>query len=177
MALARRLLMLVIPALVCAAVAAVPAVAAAEPGGEDCGKAAWPLASARTRLAAPVRTVEVGGRLSLPLEGAVTLDLSDRASAALPFPPTRQGRESRAGFARIAVPPPGGDYQITVSDGAWLDVFADGRPLAPLAFTGVHACPGVRKSLRFRLPAGEAVLVVTDAAGSGLGMVIDPVGP
>jgi hypothetical protein len=41
----------------------------------------------------------------------------------------------------------------------------------------VHACPGVRKSLRFRLQSGEAVLVVTDAAGSGLGVVIDPVGP
>ncbi|UDQ90429.1 hypothetical protein LJE71_05330 [Xanthobacter autotrophicus] len=177
MAPARRLLMLVISAIVCAAVASAPVVATAETAGEDCGKAAWPLASARTRLASPLRTVEPGGRLSLPLEGAVTLALSDRASAALPFQPTRRGRESQAGFARITVPPPGGDYQITVSDGAWLDVFADGKPLAPLAFTGVHTCPGVRKSLRFRLPAGEAVLVVTDAAGAGLAMVIDPVWP
>lgn len=177
MAPARRLLMLVVPAIVCAAVSAAPVIAKAEPAGEDCGKAAWPLASARTRLASPLRTVEPGGRLSLPLEGAVTLALSDRASAALPFQPTRRGRESQAGFARISVPPPGGDYQITVSDGAWLDVFADGKPLAPLAFTGVRACPGVRKSLRFRLLAGEAVLVVTDAAGAGLAMVIDPVGP
>lgn len=165
-------LMLLTPAL-----AVAPAVVRAETAGEDCATAAWPLASARTRLAAPVRTVEAGGRLSLPLAGAVALVLSDRASVALPFPPTRQGREAWAGFARLTVPPPGGDYQITVSEGAWLDVFAEGKPLAPLAFTGVHACPGVRKSLRFRLPPGEAVLVVSDAVGASLGLVIDAVAP
>ncbi len=171
----RRLLVFLM--LLSPALAAAPPVARAETAGEDCAKAAWPLASARTRLAAPVRTVEAGGRLSLPLEGAVKLALSDRASVALPFPPTRQGRDPQAGFVRLAVPPPGGDYQITVSDGAWLDVFVEGKPLAPLAFTGVHACPGVRKSLRFRLPPGEAVLVVSDAVGASLGLVIDAVAP
>lgn len=175
MGAAHRLLVFLV--LVSPALAVAPAAVRAEAAAEDCAKAAWPLASARTRLAAPVRTVEAGGRLFLPLEGAMTLVLSDRASVAFPFPPTRQGREVWAGFARLTVPPPGGDYQVTVSEGAWLDVFVDGKPLEPLAFTGVHACPGVRKSLRFRLPPGEAVLVVSDAVSASLGLVIDAVAP
>lgn len=80
---------------------------------------------------------------------------------------------------RLAAPQPGGVFQIRVPEGARLDVFAGGEALSPLAFTGVHACRGVRKSLRFRPPPspGEATLVVTDAAKSGFGFVIDPVTP
>lgn len=120
--------------MVCLAAAALSAAAGAAPGpvlaqpaAEDCDRPGWPLASARIRLAVPERTVEPGGRLVRPLEGAVMLSVS--AAAPLPYRPTRQARGPGAAFVRIAVPPPGGVFQITVSEAAWLDVFSGGDPL------------------------------------------------
>lgn len=149
-----------------------------EAGAQDCARAAWSLAGERALLAAPdARVVESGDRLALPLSGAVVLRLGPRDAARLPFPPTRAGQGPDAGFLRLEVPPPGAVWQITVSASSWIDVHAEGRPLEPVAFTGVRSCPGVRKSLRFRLPAGEAVLTISDAEADRIALILAPAVP
>lgn len=65
-------------------------------------------------------------------------------------------------------------WQITVSAPAWIDVVVDGAALAPVAFTGGHACPDVRKSLRHRIPQGQATLQVSGAVADCLRLVVRP---
>lgn len=154
--------------------ATLPAAALAAEG-EDCDRAAWPLAAERALLATPARTLETGARLALPADGAVAIALGPLAAAGLPHPPGRPPEDgTTAGAIVLDVPGPERVWQITVSASAWIDLFAGGRPLAPVAFTGVHACPGVRKSLRFRLPPGPVTLEVTGAHGDRIALVAAP---
>ena len=159
------------------AAAAMIALALAPEAGaqpaDDCARAAWPLDGARAALAAPgVPELDSGASLHLPRAGAVALRLVPLPDAALPHAPTRPPGEPLAGVLRLSVPGPARLWQVTISAPAWVDLFVGGRPLAPEAFTGVRACPGVRKSLRFRLPAGEALLEITDARDAGAGRLI-----
>ncbi|MFG1347231.1 hypothetical protein V5F59_20260 [Xanthobacter autotrophicus DSM 431] len=163
-----------------ALLAALPAVTLPVPAraaeGEDCDRAAWPLAAERAQLAAPVRTLENGARLVLPTDGAVGLALVPAAAGSLPHPPGRTPEEgTTAAAVLLDVPGPERVWQITVSAAAWIDLFAGEKSLTPMAFTGVHACPGVRKSLRFRLPPGAVTLQVTGASGARIALVAAPV--
>lgn len=154
------------------------AMAQAQTQADDCDRAAWPLASERARLAAPaLHGVESGGDLALPLSQGTMLRLLPRADARLPHPPSRDGAAPQAAFLRLKVPGPEGVWQITVAAPAWIDVFVNGQAVAPVAFTGVHACAGVRKSLRFPLPPGEAVLEISSATGEGIALLVERVAP
>lgn len=146
------------------------------PVAEDCDGAAWPLAAERAALAAlPAQAATSGARMALPVAGAIALTLAPAASAGLPHPPGRPPPPgTTAGFLTLDVPEPGRVWQITLSAAGWVDVFANGRALDPVAFTGLHACPGVRKSLRFSLPPGPAVLQISGAGTAGLGLVVVP---
>lgn len=159
-------------ALLCAALGSGPAR-----GDEDCDRARWPLAADRARLAAPdLMEVASGARLAPGggEGGAVRLVLQPGAALAHPA-----GRAPAAGtgsgFLRLDVPEPGGVWQVTLDAAAWVDVFVDGRPLDPTAFTGVHACPGVRKSLRFALTPGPAILQISGAQVKAVSIAIIPV--
>ncbi|ABS66682.1 conserved hypothetical protein; putative exported protein [Xanthobacter versatilis] len=143
---------------------------------EDCDRAAWPLATDRARLAAPgLRPVRNGDTLVLPNDSALRFILVPQAGANLPVRP-RHGEEGAfAGVVDLKVPPPERVWQVTVSANTWIDVVVSGRPLTPVAFTGVHACPGLRKSLRFRIPDGDVRLQVSGAEGARLDLLITPV--
>ncbi|MEP9352096.1 hypothetical protein ABLE93_00705 [Xanthobacter sp. KR7-65] len=119
--------------------------------------------------------VDGDATLALPLTTAVALRLTAGDAVDLPHPPTRPGGAAQAAFLRLVVPEPQGVWQITVAAPAWIDVFVVGNALAPLAFSGVCACPGVRKSLRFRLPAGGVVLEISHASRDRLALVIERV--
>ncbi|MET3353245.1 UNVERIFIED_ORG: hypothetical protein ABID33_001141 [Xanthobacter viscosus] len=164
-------------ALVLAAgfLAARGGVAGAQPVAEDCERAAWPLAADRALLSAPdPRRVTPGDTLVLPLDGALRLGLVPQVGANLPVPPRRGDGGTFAGVMDLKVPPPERVWQVTVSANAWIDVVVDGRPLTPIAFTGVHACPGLRKSLRFGIPSGDVRLQVSGVEGAWLDLVITP---
>lgn len=143
---------------------------------QDCDRAAWPLAADRARLSAPgLRPVRPGDVLVLPLHGALRFILVPQPGANLPVPP-RTGEEGAfAGVVDLQVPAPERVWQVTVSANAWIDVVVDGRPLTPVAFTGVHACPGLRKSLRFRIPSGDVRLQASGAEGARLDFLVTPV--
>lgn len=171
-------------ALTAAMLVPLPGPAArAQPAGaaaEDCRLAAWPLEAERAQLSAPgLRKVGSGERLALPLDGAVELDLVPQAAATLPHPPHAAGEGGSggpafAGVFALDVPDAGRVWQITLSASAWIDVLVEGRALDPVAFTGVRACPGVRKSLRFRMPQGQMTLQVSGAAGERLRLLAAP---
>lgn len=116
-----------------------------------------------------------GDTLILPLDGALRLTLVPQAGANLPVPPRKAEEGVFAGAINLTVPPPERMWQVTVSANAWIDVVVDGRALPAVAFTGVHACPGLRKSLRFRIPGGDVQLEASGVEGARLDLLITPV--
>ena len=59
--------------------------------------------------------------------------------------------------------PPGGEIQFSLSDEAWIDVVQDGKTVKSAAFSGVKTCPGIRKSVRFKLAGGAAIVQFSGA--------------
>lgn len=127
----------------------------------DCGRLAWNLDAERALLAA------AGGVEQVDPPLARRLSLKPMADAALPKPPERAPRASQPFAAFTTVPiPAAGLYRVTLDSEGWLDVIQDGAYRRADAFTGARDCPGLRKSVRFRLEAGEALVQVNrDSAG------------
>lgn len=171
--------LLVLPMLLAAGLLAMgggAGTAQPAPPAQDCDRAAWPLEADRARLSAPgLRSVGSGDVLILPLDSALRFVLVPQAGANLPVPPRKGEEGGFAGAVTLKIPPPERVWQVTVSANAWIDVVVDGQALTPLAFTGVHACPGLRKSLRFRIPGGDVRLQVSGVEGARLDFLITPV--
>lgn len=151
---------------------ALPATASAAEGS-GCAAAAWPLEAEGARLqAAGLPRIPSGVTLAPDSPTAFALALVPAGEAGLPTPPERApGTGARfAGFVRLAPPQHDGVLQITLDQGAWIDLVQDGAPLKPTAFTGVRDCPLARKSVRFSLKAGDApvLLQVSGAAADTL---------
>ena len=140
-----------------AALAGLLATGAAHAAGTGCGGFAWSLDAERALLAAP----ETGDTTAPP--AFRRLAMTPLAQAALPMPPERAPREpgsALAGATRVSVPE-AGLYRVTLPAEGWIDVIQGGAYRRPEAFTGAKDCPGLRKSVRVRLDAGEAVIQVT----------------
>jgi len=153
---------------------AAPAFAQ-EPVG--CDKFKWNLDSERAMLRSPDAARAASGTLiDKPLAGAVNVALVPFAEAKLPMAPERRPKQadSFAGFLRIAALPAAGDYRITLSQGAWIDVVQDGRYLKSGPFSGAEGCEGVRKSVTFHLPAQPFVIQVSSVQAPTIGIVITP---
>lgn len=132
----------------------------------DCAAAAWPLDAPRARLAAPgLVQVASGGTLAAP--GSAELQLRPRDEVRFALRPGRPPSQADAfaGFLTVRIPHTG-LWQFTLSGPAWLDAVEDGRLLPVVAFTGVHHCPGVRKSLRFSVKSGAVVLQISGATNA-----------
>lgn len=76
----------------------------------------------------------------------------DRAK--LPTPPERAPKEGTfAGFTSLRTAPKAGLYTVSLSSGGWVDVVQDGHFLKPKAFSGATDCDGIRKTMKYELPA------------------------
>lgn len=135
---------------------------AADP--EACAAHKWPLDGAIAVFAA-------GAAETLDAEGATwragqaqafTLRLSPQNEVAFVLPPerARAGGEGFAGVVRLTGLVDG-DYEVSLSQGPWVDVVQDGRYIPSKTFSGAAGCP-VRKSVRFALSAGEAWLQISE---------------
>jgi hypothetical protein len=153
------------------AVGLMPGIAwGEEPHGCDAFK--WPVkADAALLHAADRPTVESGA--SARIGNAVTLKLVALDAAALPMAPERapKTKPSQAGFLRLDAPAAGA-YQITISQGAWIDVIQNGHYIKPTAFSGALDCPDVRKSLRVTLSASPLTLQVSGTEANAIGIAV-----
>jgi hypothetical protein len=151
---------------------ATPALAQ-EPVG--CDKFKWPLDRERALLAtaAPIAS---GADVAQPLAAAVNVTLAPLADAKLPQPPTRAPKQpdSYGGFLRVSSLPKPGTYRITLSQGAWIDVFQDGHEVNSLAFSGATGCEGLRKSVKFELTTAPFLVELTRSSASKIAVVITP---
>ena len=130
--------------------------AAAEPSG--CEGFKWPIAREQAALAAaPDKPVEKDGAITVGK--AVRAKLAPADKIQLPHAP---GRDVVAGtFATVlnlSGPPAAGVYTVSLSGGAWIDVFQDNLALKPMAHSGAKDCPNIRKTLKFQLAPLNTVI-------------------
>jgi hypothetical protein len=152
---------------------AVPALAQ-EPAG--CDKFKWPLDKERTMLASAA-TLPASGAVTVtaPLASAFKLGLFPADAAKLPMPPTRAPKPgTNAGAVTIPALPKDGIYRITLSEGAWIDVFQDNKEVKSVAFSGATGCADVRKSVKFDLDAKPFVIEISGTGASSVSFVITP---
>ncbi|WP_292064199.1 hypothetical protein [Mesorhizobium sp.] len=65
-----------------------------------------------------------------------------------------------------------GELQFSLSDEAWIDVVQDGHAVKSTGFSGVKTCPGIRKSVRFKLSAGPATVQFSGAKKADLKVAV-----
>jgi len=148
---------------------AAPALAQ-EPAG--CDKFKWPLDRERALLAAPV-PAPLAGTNAKPLGSAFTLSLSPYQPG--PITPSRPPKPgSNAGMIAMAAPPAAGMYRVTLSAGAWIDVFQNGHEVPSTAFSGATGCEGVRKSVKFKLDAEPFTVAISGSPASSIVLVVTP---
>lgn len=78
-------------------------------------------------------------------------------------PPERAPAAGTFGATASVTVPPEGELQISLSGEAWVDVIQDDRAMKSVGYSGVKTCPGIRKSVRFKLAAGPATIQLSGA--------------
>ena len=151
-----------------------PVWAAEEPSG--CDKFKWNIDRERAALTAPDRLKLASGAelAALPSTG-ITLALRAPSEAELPAPPERAPKEGTfAGLATFKSPPKAGRYTISLSAGGWIDVVQDGRFLKSITSSGVRECEGIRKSVKFEIPAKPLTIQISGVAVNSISLAIVP---
>jgi tungstate transport system substrate-binding protein len=106
---------------------------------------------------------------------AFLLKLEPQEKVAFAEPPERGARfaGAKAGVVSFSVPK-SGHYQITLSADAWIDLIQDGHALRSLGSSGRRNCPSVRKSVRFELQSGPAVLQLSSVSENAIKVAMVP---
>jgi hypothetical protein len=157
--------------LACLLVPAGP-VLAAEDGG--CSAFKWPLAREQAWLTAPHPSASSGDSTPRP-EGALTLKLQPADQVSFnPAPDRKPATGSFGATLAIGAVDKDGVYQVTLSDEAWVDVVQDGAKVKSSGFSGQKNCPGLRKSVRFKLKPGPAVLQISGAKAQQIDVAVGP---
>lgn len=114
---------------------------------------------------------------SLPDRG-IALELQPHPSVPYVLPPGRQPKiaDSSGGFVVVSNVPKAGQYQITASAEAWIEVIQNGKALASTTHTGRRDCPDVRKSVRFDLQSGAVTIQVSGVDSKLIKLAILPAG-
>ena len=110
--------------------------------------------------AADLQKVASGATLNALPEHGISVELQPHASLPYVLPPGRQPKmaDSSGGLVFVSNVPKAGQYQITASTEAWIDVIQDGKALISIAHSGRRDCPDVRKSVRFDLQQGAVTI-------------------
>ncbi len=160
--------------LAAVALIAAPGLAQAQEGA-GCNGFKWPLDQERAALTrADKPSIANGGALAYNV--AATLALQPIASAGLPKAPERAPKWSSdfAGHFSLATPAKPGVYKITINPGGWVDVLDGGAFLHPIAFSGAKGCDGVRKSVKFDLPARPLALQFSGVPRDQISVIVSP---
>ncbi len=144
-----------------ATVAALPAAAQ----GDPCAGFKWPVAREKDAFAGPQLPILKSGAQYPGVMAGVTVALTPQDKVGYPTPPAHKPKVDQPNGAVLDVPPlaAGGTYQVTLSDEAWVDLVQKGRIIRSTAFSGATGCPGIRKSVRFKVEGGPLTVEISDA--------------
>jgi hypothetical protein len=158
--------------LAAVALIAAPGLAQAQEG-TGCAGFRWPIDRERAALTrADKASLPNGGALAYDV--AITLQLQPFSAAGLPKAPERAPKSpsSFAGHFSLAAPVKAGVHRLTISSVGWVDVLDGGAYLHPIAFTGAKECEGVRKSVKFDLPARPLTLQFSGVPGDQISVIV-----
>jgi hypothetical protein len=129
--------------------------------GAGCDAGKWPLSAVQARFGGTLPAVASGD--SLPALGApVLVNLSAQADIAFLHAPGRAAKANPAYAAIVKLgPEPAATYQVTVSDGAWVDVIEGGELVAQSGYVRRKDCPGIDKSIRFKTNGGALAIQIS----------------
>src|SRR5580658_998953 len=143
---------------VAGALASVP-VHAADP----CDGFAWNVSHERAVFATPVVAVSAataaGPGPTLAVDKLYDIALTPQGKVSFVLVPEKKtlADGAYAGMVTLRIPA-AGKYRVSMSEGFWIDVIADGKFLPTDDFTGSHGCRAPRKIVQFVLPAGDLTL-------------------
>jgi hypothetical protein len=156
------------------ALIAAPGLAWAQEGS-GCNGFKWPLDAERAALVRGDKASLPNGG-ALPYDSAVTLELQPLAAAGLPKAPERAPKSPSdfAGHFSLAAPAKPGVYRVTINPGGWVDVLDGGAYIHPIAFSGATGCDGVRKSVKFDLPARPLAVQFSGVPKDQISVIVSP---
>jgi hypothetical protein len=156
------------------AAVATPALAQ---GG--CGNFKWKLEKEHALLTSTsaAKTSNGAEQGALPAT-ALALSLEPAAAAKLATPPERAPKQPStfAGYVRFAGAPVAQTILVTLSAEAWIDLVQGGHYVKPTAFSGVHDCATMRKSIKFELAPGPFAVQLSGVAAETINMTVTPAG-
>lgn len=129
----------------------------------------WPVEREQALFpAAPA--AQSGATLTVGQAADFSLEAVDTVS--FEVPPERAPKAGTFGATANVTVPPDGELQLSLSDEAWIDVVQDGKTVKSAAFSGVKTCPGIRKSIRFKLAGGAAIIQLSGAKKADLKLAV-----
>jgi hypothetical protein len=141
---------------------------------DACASFKWPLTREQGWLQAEHPAISSGDTLA-KAQGAVTLTLSPVEGVAFAVSPDHKpDAGSFAATVSIATIEQNGIYQVTLSDEGWIDVIQAGASIKSTDFSGKKGCAGMRKSVRFNLKAGNAILQISGVKTNQINVAIGP---
>jgi hypothetical protein len=157
-------------ALGCSLAAVIAAPAFAD-GAKVCTKFAWPVDRELLLLrASPAETASGAALPAVPV--AVSLQLA--TGVTLPSPSEKPSDAAKfAGFVTLPAVA-AGDYLVSLSGEAWIDVLQDGQRVASYAHSGDPNCPGLRKSMRFTLATRPVTIQISNGTEGHILLAVTP---
>ncbi len=149
----------------------------AESPAAPCEGFAWPMAREKAAFeAAAPGAIPSGTTLGAWPEAAETLALAPHGEADFPLAPGRAPKHgANGGYIVLPAPAAPGAYQVTLSGKAWIDVVQNGAHVTAGDHSSDHACPLMRKSVRFDLVAAPVTLQISGSDATTLTFTILPV--
>jgi hypothetical protein len=134
-----------------------------------CDAFKWPVA--REQALFPAAPAAQSGA-ALTVGNAVEFSLDTVDTISFEVPPEHAPAAGTFGAKASVTVPPEGELQLSLSDDAWIDVVQDGHAVKLAAVSGVKTCPGIRKSVRFKLAGGAAIIQLSGAKKADLKIAV-----
>ena len=159
-------------AVAVSAVAWVPAHAA-----DPCDGFTWNVSHERavfaTSAAGVTAAAAKGPAPTLEVDKLYDIALTPQDKVSFAMTPAKKVLADGAygGMVKLHIPS-AGKYRVSMSDGFWIDVIADGKFAPTDDFTGGHACRAPRKIVQYPLPAGDFVLQFSNATSPSVKVTV-----
>ncbi|AZO74596.1 MAG: hypothetical protein E5V92_12585 [Mesorhizobium sp.] len=137
--------------------------------GAGCDAFKWPVT--REQALFPAAPAAQSGA-DLTVGQAMDFALVAVDTISFEVPPARAPAAGTFGATASVIVPPEGELQLSLSDEAWIDVVQNGRAVKSTGFSGVKTCPGIRKSVRFKLAGGAAIIQLSGAKKADLKVAV-----
>lgn len=148
--------------------------------GDPCGGFTWNVAHERAVFATEPESVIAATRggpaPTLQLDKLYDIALTPQDKVSFLLAPAKKALADGAfaGMVTLHIPA-AGKYRVSMSDGFWIDVIADGKFAPTDDFTGSHECRAPRKIVQYPLPAGDLTLQFSNTNSASVKVTVTAV--